>query len=171
MPLARGHQSFPDEDAYLRALRSGNRDSITIQELAGLNGPRFSLKEMSLGVSILTSDSALKADSFPPLQSPTWTLASRTLLAIHSSARQSQCFMAPRGKRIQGYKLEIVRAVNTAPEPESFFRVTSVTPSKICYEIRVRESGKTCGPSVACSQVPPAVYWRLVARVESVATS
>lgn len=168
VPIVSGGPAHASDDPYNRAMLSGNRDSIMIQTLAGLNGPRFALREMSLGVSVPLTDSTLRAGSFPPLQPGVWTVASRTLLAIQSSTRQTQCFVAPAGRRIVGYRVEILRSINTAETPESFVRVISASPNKVCYEWHVTDDGKRCKPPVYCSLIPPAVYWRVLARVDSV---
>ena len=120
-------------------------------------------------VEILTllGDSVQLSPRVQQLAPGPWSATTAIFSTEASWASSLYCVEAPPGKRIVAHRVVVLGAMNTKPAPETFFKVKSATPTKICYQVDVKPSQLECPPPAACAVAPPKVEWQLLAELSN----
>lgn len=110
---------------------------------------------------------SLFEDSAPRFGFRRWSAGSSSI-ATPGGAPLQYCIEAPPGRRIAAYKVVVLHTVNTAPNPESFFRITESSERRVCYEVVVQETESSCP---TCEIATPLVRWKVLAKLSAQAAT
>ena len=151
-----------EQSQPLAATRSDSASAVAELLMANIQPRR---PENRIEILTLVGDSAPAASVGRDVLHEQWTAASAIFTTEASWTHSRYCVEAPAGKRIIGHRVTLLETVNTAPQPETFFKVVAASDTRVCFEVDVRPGDLTCPPPATCAVAPPTVKWRIEAEL------